>query len=65
LRLARIRRYGSVAAISTMALQAGDPVEYRSRELHANNQRIGVTLDAIYTAEDIGSYKLDPRNLPI
>jgi 2-haloalkanoic acid dehalogenase type II len=28
----------------------------------ATNRRLGVTFDAIYTAEDIGSYKPDPRN---
>jgi 2-haloacid dehalogenase len=26
------------------------------------NRRLGVTFDAIYTAQDIGSYKPDPRN---
>src|SRR5580658_242144 len=28
----------------------------------ASNPRLGVTFDAIYTAQDIGSYKPDPRN---
>jgi 2-haloacid dehalogenase len=28
----------------------------------ASNDRLGVTFDAIYTAQDIGSYKPDPRN---
>jgi 2-haloacid dehalogenase len=28
----------------------------------ATAQRLGVTFDAIYTAQDIGSYKPDPRN---
>jgi len=28
----------------------------------ASNAKLGVTFDAIYTAEDIGSYKPDPRN---
>jgi 2-haloalkanoic acid dehalogenase type II len=28
----------------------------------ASNQRLGVTFDAIYTAQDIGSYKPDQRN---
>lgn len=27
-----------------------------------SNQKLGVAFDAIYTAEDIGSYKPDPRN---
>ena len=27
-----------------------------------SNRRLGVTFDAIFTAEDIGSYKPDPRN---
>ena len=27
-----------------------------------SNARLGVTFDAVYTAEDIGSYKPDPRN---
>jgi len=28
----------------------------------ASNRKLGVTFDAIYTAEDIGSYKPEPRN---
>ncbi|HEV7337099.1 MAG TPA: haloacid dehalogenase type II [Bosea sp. (in: a-proteobacteria)] len=28
----------------------------------ASNRKLGVSFDAIYTAEDIGSYKPDPRN---
>ena len=28
----------------------------------ASNKKLGVNFDAIYTAEDIGSYKPDPRN---
>jgi 2-haloacid dehalogenase len=28
----------------------------------ATNQRLGVTFDAVYTAQDVGSYKPDPRN---
>ena len=28
----------------------------------ASNRKLGVTFDAIYTAEDIGSYKPNPRN---
>jgi 2-haloacid dehalogenase len=28
----------------------------------ASNPRLGITFDAIYTAEDVGSYKPDPRN---
>ena len=28
----------------------------------ASNRRLGVTFDAVYTAEDVGSYKPDPRN---
>jgi 2-haloacid dehalogenase len=28
----------------------------------ATEQRLGVTFDAIYTAQDVGSYKPDPRN---
>ena len=28
----------------------------------ASNRKLGVTFDAIYTAEDIGSYKSDPAN---
>ena len=28
----------------------------------ASSRRLGVTFDAVYTAEDIGSYKPDPRN---
>jgi 2-haloalkanoic acid dehalogenase type II len=29
---------------------------------HATLPRLGVTFDAIYTAQDVGSYKPDPRN---
>ena len=28
----------------------------------ASNRKLGVTFDAIYTAQDVGSYKPDPRN---
>jgi len=28
----------------------------------ASNRRLGVTFDAVYTAQDVGSYKPDPRN---
>jgi len=28
----------------------------------ASNRKLGVTFDAVYTAQDIGSYKPDPRN---
>ena len=28
----------------------------------ASNRKLGVSFDAVYTAEDIGSYKPDPRN---
>jgi len=28
----------------------------------ASNRKLGVEFDAVYTAEDIGSYKPDPRN---
>jgi 2-haloalkanoic acid dehalogenase type II len=28
----------------------------------ATNQRLGIVFDAIYTAQDVGSYKPDPRN---
>ncbi len=31
-------------------------------EFAASNQKLGVEFDAIYTAEDIGSYKPDPEN---
>jgi len=32
------------------------------RSFAASNRRLGVAFDAVYTAEDIGSYKPDPRN---
>jgi hypothetical protein len=28
----------------------------------ASNRKLGVAFDAVYTAEDVGSYKPDPRN---
>ena len=28
----------------------------------ASNKKLGVTFDAVYTAEDVGAYKPDPRN---
>ena len=31
----------------------------------ASNRRLGVTFDAIYTAEDIGTYKPEPPELPL
>ncbi len=33
-----------------------------NRSFAASSKRLGVTFDAIFTAEDIGSYKPDPRN---
>jgi 2-haloacid dehalogenase len=33
-----------------------------SKSFAASNKKLGVAFDAIYTAEDIGSYKPDPRN---
>lgn len=32
------------------------------QSFNGSNRRLGVAFDAIYTAEDIGSYKPDPRN---
>ena len=32
------------------------------RSFALSNARLGVTFDGIYTAQDIGSYKPDPRN---
>ncbi len=32
------------------------------RSFHATQQRLGVPFEAIYTAQDVGSYKPDPRN---
>jgi 2-haloalkanoic acid dehalogenase type II len=32
------------------------------RGFEASNRKLGVDFDAVYTAEDIGSYKPDPRN---
>ena len=32
------------------------------KSFSASNRRLGVVFDAIYTAQDIGSYKPDPRN---
>jgi 2-haloacid dehalogenase len=32
------------------------------RSFAASNRRLGVTFDAVYTAEDIGAYKPDPEN---
>ena len=32
------------------------------QSFQASNQRLGVEFDAIYTAQDVGSYKPDPRN---
>jgi 2-haloacid dehalogenase len=29
---------------------------------NTSNKKLGVTFDAVYTAEDVGSYKPDPRN---
>ena len=44
-------------AVSQAALQARHPVQCRQRELRLQQPELGVDFDAIYTAEDIGSYK--------
>jgi len=33
-----------------------------TKSFAASNEKLGVEFDAIYTAEDVGSYKPDPRN---
>ena len=43
-------------------LPAGDPLERRSRLVRAQQAKLGVDFDAVYTAEDVGAYKPDPRN---
>ena len=47
-----LRRYYKLVILSNV-----DRESFR-----ASNRRLGVTFDAICTAEDIGSYKPDPRN---
>jgi 2-haloalkanoic acid dehalogenase type II len=32
------------------------------KSFEASNRKLGVSFDAVYTAEDIGSYKPDPKN---
>ena len=36
-----------------------------NRSFAASNARLGVAFDAVYTADDIGSYKPDPRNFTV
>ena len=38
-------------------LQTGHSLQRRQRGFSFSNQKLGVSFDAIYTAEDIGSYK--------
>ena len=55
--LAGVRGFGGGPAISQTALQTGDPVQRGQRELRRQQRETGVAFDAVYTAEDIGSYK--------
>ena len=55
--LAGLSRFSGRAGLSQAALQAGHPLECRQREFQLQQQELGVDFDAIYTAEDIGSYK--------
>ncbi|TGE97356.1 hypothetical protein C9417_12545 [Rhizobium sp. SEMIA 4088] len=32
------------------------------KRFEASNRKLGVSFDAVYTAEDLGSYKPDPKN---
>jgi 2-haloacid dehalogenase len=50
--LARLQRHGRLIILSNI-----DRVSFA-----ASNARLGVTFDAIVTAQDVGSYKPDPRN---
>jgi 2-haloalkanoic acid dehalogenase type II len=50
--LARLARHYKLIILSNVDRQS----------FAASNARLGVTFDAILTAEDIGSYKPDPRN---
>ena len=43
-------------------LPAGDSVQCRPGRLRRIEDRLEASFDAVYTAEDIGSYKPDPRN---
>ena len=61
-RLAAVPRYNRCVACSGGAVPAGDPVECRSASFRASTARLGIPFHAIYTAQDIGSYKPDPRN---
>ena len=54
------------ASVPQTALQAGHPVERRNVVLRPISSRTELrTFDAIFSAEDIGSYKPSPRNFDI
>ena len=60
--LAGLRRFGQLPPVSQTALQAGNFSNVDNESFAASNERLKVAFDAIYTAEDIGSYKPSNRN---
>ena len=61
-RLAAVSGYSDGAAVSEAAFRLVILSNVDRASFQATNARLGVAFDAIYTAQDIGSYKPDPRN---
>ena len=60
--LASFLRFRQRTSVFEAALQAGHSFERGQRELCPSNEKLSVDFDAVYTAEDIGSYKPSDRN---
>ena len=60
--LAGVRRYRCVASIPEAPLQARDLSNVDNESFSFSNEKLGVDFDAVYTAEDCGSYKPSARN---
>ena len=62
-KLAGVRRLCRCAAVPEEVLQTRHPFQHGQRDLPSEQlQAAGLEFDAIYTAEDIGSYKPSARN---
>ncbi len=63
--LAGVPRQPGGARLPPAALQAGDRLQRRPRLLRPSNARLGVTFDAVVTADDAGAYKPAPNHFQL
>ena len=56
-RLARLPRLPGRVPLSETPLPTGDPLQRRQRQFRAHKRHLGIEFDAVFTAEDAGSYK--------